>query len=271
MGLKADYRWYVSLEAVKRELEIMDTEHDDLLKAFIEQASDSFERLTQRRFIPITATCSYDWQQARSLSLHDDLLSVTALSDESGPITDYVLYGPHSNPNKPPFHRIELKPTSNFGYSLARQQAITITGEWGYCNDYAPVGATVVDDPLSDSTQTLTVVSGKLETGWSLLIGSEQIFVASVTGGEPNDTATVYRAQGGTAASAHAAGTGIYRYVPPPMVTRAVTDWVKLLYQTRSSDGVKMERIGDYAIEYAGEWMPKNTAAKVEFFKRRRL
>lgn len=272
MGLKTDYRWYVSLEAIKRELEITDTSHDEVLKGFIEQASDSFERLTKRHFIPETATHEYDWQDSFTLSLHDDLLSVTSLSDDTGVISadDYTLYGPRNNPNHPPFYRIKLDGTQDYlVYSGSRQKAITVVGEWGYCNDYEDTGATL-SDSLTESATTLQATSGKLETGWSLLVGSEQIFVASIEEGE-NDIVTIKRGQGGTTAAAHDAGTTIYRYIPPYMVTRAVADWVKMLYQTRSGDAVKMERIGDYAIEYRGEWMPKNTAAKIEFFKRRRL
>ncbi len=273
MGLKADYRWYVSLEAVKRELEITHTDHDAMLKDFIAQASDTFERMTKRHFIPVTATYDYDWEDSLVLFLRDDLLSVTTLSDDSGTIeaADYVLYGARNNPNNPPYFKIVLNSTQDFFYyNDVRQKAISVAGEWGYCNDYEDTGATVIDNPLSNSATTLEVAFGKLETGWSLLIGSEQIFVFSIAEGT-NDTATIKRAQGGTIAAQHAAGTTIYRYVPPGMVTRAVSDWVKMMYQTRPGEGVKREQIGDYAIEYQGELMPKNTAATIKYFQRPRI
>jgi len=212
-------RWYTSLEQTKRDYLNIDsavTDHDEKIKALIKRVSAWIEhkKQTGRVFYPVTDTRHFDFQSAKQVVFGDDLLSFTLFQYEDETIdSDNVFLYPLDGP---PYLWAEIDYSiESMSYDDTPQKTITIEGDFGYCNDTEDTGATVGNDPLAADGTSLTAATGLIETGWMLLIESEQIFVSAVTAGETNDAIAIVRAQGGTTAAAHASGKTIYRYVPP--------------------------------------------------------
>ncbi len=272
MALKDHYRWYVSLERVKAELGISVTTHDDVLKDQIEAAAGLIDTLTDRIFVPETRTKYFDapLDDTHRLVLGRDLLSLTSATDDKGALTlaDLFLYSGDGELNVPPYTQIEILKTSDFWYwSDTRQKALTIVGEWGYCSDYEDTGAVLAAAIASATATTFTCTTGKVKTGDSLLIDTEQMFVSGVVT-STSDTITVKRAQGGTTGAAHDNAKTIYRYVVPADVRKAVAELAKFYWKRRAGDGVKSERLGDYAVEYRGETMPPSVRTVIQRYER---
>lgn len=248
-----DKRWYVSLDALKAEIGETGTSNDAILGRMIERASRWLERVTDRVFIPMTATRTFDVpaslaQAGRGvLYLHDDLLAVTSLSDDQATksSSNYFLYPLNSTPKT----RLELLHSSESWYfSDTRQAAITIAGRWGFSEDTEDTGATLNGAISSTTATTFTADDGSLiEAGWCLLIDSEQMFVSSVS----SNTVTVQRGNNGTTAATHSDGTTIYRYVPEPDAEEAVALKAIAYYNKRTSAGVEAESIGAYRVTYS--------------------
>jgi hypothetical protein len=274
MSERDHYRWYVSLARLKRRMGISATTDDTMLEEIIDEVSAFIEQATDRIFIPETRTYYFDSpkQSSTRLNLGRDLLSVTTLTDDSGTISssDYFLYNGYDDLNTPPYTVIDLlRSNEYFQFSDTRQKAITIAGEWGYTNAFEDTGATVLNNPLAADGTSLTALTGLLSVGDSLLIGSEQIFVSAITTGDPNDTITIKRAQGGTTAAEHDSTTAIYRYLPPRPIVSAATKIATAWYNEREQgDNIKREEIGDYMVEYFGEMIPSSVVSVLKRFER---
>jgi len=217
-----EYRWYATRQQARNELDLVSTDteivSDAKLDDWIDAASRFIEGETGRIFIPWTGAKKFDYQDIRYLFLEDDLLSVTTLTngDDTEIVTgDYFLY-----PAKgPPYTWIECDISSGdfFLFQTTKQQAIEVDGQWGYTNDYRDVAALVTDDPLTVAATTLNVTTGKgseFDTGNSILVESEQMFVESVA----TDALTVKRGMDGTTAAEHAKDKAVYIYQPPPNI-----------------------------------------------------
>lgn len=196
--------WYTTREAVKRAGAVNTTLWDSVLDAEIEAASREIDKLTGRRFIPITATRRYAWpapfpRAAWMLMLDDDLLSVSALTRDDDTATaiaatDYFL---EPGNDGPPYAWIEIDLSSSayFSQQNTHQRAIRVTGSWGYSSDTAAAG-TVSSGLASDATATSLVCSdaSKVDVGDTLLCESEQLFVSeratAGTTADLNDTLT---------------------------------------------------------------------------------
>lgn len=181
-------RWYSTREQVKLLGQIDGVQFDAALDQHIEAASQAVEELTNRRFIPLTATKSYPWPQAGvnvySLELDEDLLAVTSLTKEGDDVaaissSDYFL-----EPNNlgPPYFWIEIDRSSTeyFGSKDTPQRAIRVTGRWGYSESTRAAG-TVSSGLASDASATSMVCSdaSKIGVGDTMLIESEAIFVSA--------------------------------------------------------------------------------------------
>lgn len=254
-------RWYISLDALKAELGITATAKDAQLKRFIERASSFIERRTGRVFIPKTATHYFDAPKLPrgALYLYDDLLSVTSVTDDQGALSanDYFLYPLNRSPRR----RIELNTSREFWYyDDTPQKAIVIVGQWGYSADYEDTGATLGAAITSTTATTLTASSGNLlQTGWTLLLDSEALFVSGISG----NTITVQRGVNGTTAATHANATTIYRYTPSAGIEEAASLLAQTWYNWRQAGGVKSSRIGDYTVTYLDGWPVPETVLDI--------
>ena len=179
--------WYLARGLVKRAAQIGGDSLDVIVDEQIEAASREIDRLTGRRFIPITAAKNYDWPQrdsrrAWTLYLDEDLLSVSSLTKDGTDATaiastDYFL---EPSTLVPPYSRIEidLGSTAFFSAKDTHQRQIVVTGSWGYSND--SVAASGLSAILSSTTATAITLKdgGKADVGDTLLLETEQMFVS---------------------------------------------------------------------------------------------
>lgn len=258
-------RWYTSLEAVKLELGLTSTTYDTRLKRLIERASAHLERAARRVFIPVTETRAFDVPEDTGDSLHldRDLLSLAALSDGGGALalSDVVLY-PLNAVRK---REIAPGPGVSWEAGTTDQAAISVTGQWGYSTDLDATGATLAAAVTTTTATTITVSDGSLiETGWCLLIDSEQLFVTGISGA----TVTVLRGNNGTTAATHSNAAPVYRYVPA--VEQAAVVLATLWYHWQDAGGVQSKTIGDYSVRYVDGWpIPDVVDQIVQQVKRR--
>lgn len=187
-------RWYCTREQVKRAVAVEGPNLDALIDSYIEAASEEIERLTDRRFIPLTATKSYPWPQRGGrgyiLFLDEDLLAVTSLTKDGVDLTaiaagDYFL---EPTTLGPPYTHIEIDLASSAFFSAkdTHQRAIAVTGRWSY-QEVTKAAGTVASGLSGSASATSAVCSdaSKIGVGDALLIESEQLFVSEKT---PADT-----------------------------------------------------------------------------------
>ena len=234
-------RWYISLEAAKRDFLTIDpdtTSQDTRIKDLIRDVSKWLEAQCRTWWMPVTATRLFDHPGDTSrLNLDQWLLSISAFTTNNGDqavtASEYLLRQVlnEATYNEKPYNVIVMRgDVPDLLYTDTRKQANSVAGTWGRCDDTVDTGATVLNDPLAADGTSLTVLTGKLETGQMLLIESEQVFVSSITEGDPNDTVIIERAQNGTTAAAHTAPTAIGRYAPPADLVAACGMTVARMY-----------------------------------------
>lgn len=178
---------YATREMVKLELGAAavaraNTRIDRKLRA----ASRSVERLTLRRFYPVTATKSYPWPAptyARSWRLlfeqPDQLISLTSATSGGTSLSTSMLNLEPVNEG-PPYSYVELDTdaSSAFSSSSTSRRAITFTGEWGYDANWASAGALA---EALDSSETAIDVNGAaaaaLGVGSVIKIDDEKMLV----------------------------------------------------------------------------------------------
>lgn len=188
--------------------------------------------------------------QGLSIILLDDWLltptTVTAYSDSArttsqtlteGYAADYLLEPYNSSPK----HTLKL--TENTTKTLsAGQQTLSIAGVWGWQNVRA--GAGTLAAALSDTTgTTVTMTAGHaVETGNTILVDSEQMYVAAVAG----NSLTVVRGVNGTTAATHLTSAAVSVYQHPADVVECCLAIARSRY--REKDAGQGEQIGEGGI-----------------------
>lgn len=263
-----NYRWYTTLETVKDELGITDMLKDEMLKRQIGRASDFIELFTERTFIPVMSTKTFDVpveDPTTRLFLHDELVSITSLSDDSGVIdaANYRLYPL----NRTPKTWIQLTDEDSFTYTTSRYGAISIVGSWGYCGDVAATGTVLAAAITSTTATTLTVTDGTvIKTGYNLLVDTEQMFVSGVSGA----TITVIRGNNGTTAATHLISAAVSCYVVPGAIELAASNLAGFWHLGKDAGNLKSKQIGDFKVEYhKGYAVPDFVAKSLEQMRRR--
>lgn len=177
--------WYCTREDVKAATDSKTTARDDAqVDRAIAAASRAVEGLTRRRFYPWTGTRRFDWpgtQYSPSYRLWldaNELVSLTAVTAGGTAISvgDVALYPDDG----PPYTRIEVDLSSNAAFSSGdtRQNAVTLTGMFGYGADEAPAGALV--SAINASTVSFPVTnSAAVGVGSILRVGSERMLVTA--------------------------------------------------------------------------------------------
>lgn len=128
---------YATLDEVKTHVGITstDTTLDDFIAERITSVSRQIDNYCRRQFYATTATRYYDYQSPWKLWLDEDLYSVTTLTNGDGSTltinVDYYAC-PYSGP---PYRWLEIKRDSGslFQFSGTTQRAISIAGQWGFC------------------------------------------------------------------------------------------------------------------------------------------
>ena len=180
---------YTTRGAVKRAAQIGGDSLDATIDEQIDAASREIDRITGRRFIPLTAAKSYDWPQRSGrvgvVYLDEDLLSVTSLTKEGTDVTAIAAADYFLEPSTlgPPYSRIEIDQSSSAFFSAkdTHQRQIVVTGSWGYSNATAP--ASSLATALTDTTGTAVRLKdgSKADVGDTLLVESEQMFISGRT------------------------------------------------------------------------------------------
>jgi hypothetical protein len=151
----------------------------------------------------------------------------------------------------PPYNRIEIKADSgdSLSYNGTTQKAITLTGIWGWHDDWANAfeasGDTIMDSSgITSVATTITVAAADGSDAWGITprfdadelhkIESEYLWVTMVSAATTN-TLTVVRGVNGSTATSHAKTTPIYVYKPPQDVVKHITRWVMFLYDQKDA------------------------------------
>jgi len=234
----ATYGTYADLGEFKSRLEIDDVVDDRMLLHLLEAVSRAVDRYCRRHFYVMTEARYYDGDAGVAQVLDQytervsqylsrlwvaDLLSVTSIKmdgdqdatyEDELAETDYILWPYVGYPKM----RVDLDlRRGDYSYWYRGQKAIEIAAEWGYGNGDAQAaaasGATVT---VADAVATTVTVSdySLLEPGQTILAGTERMYVRTVTDGDPNDSATVYRGVNGSTAAAQAAAAASIYEVP---------------------------------------------------------
>ena len=211
-------RFYCTLTEAKAAASVTTTGPEAELKRHIRSASRWIEQTCGqgglvRAFIPYLATKKFDYEFPRLLNLKDDLISITTLTNGDGNTMtppEYFLYPANETPKR----WIEPNHSDNpFTYNDTHQQAISIDGMWGYCNEFEPnVDAVKNATGLTETGTSLEVATlATFSEGMTLLIGFEAVFVSSIGA----TSMVVVRADNGTIGAIHAKDVPIAIYKPP--------------------------------------------------------
>jgi len=184
--------WYCTREDVKDSLEIRHTARvDALVDQKIAGASRSVEgQLHRPRFAPTLMTVRFDWPNnsyapAWTLELDsNELISITAVLAGGVDITADCILRRGDDTDIPPFNRIEVDLSTNaaFASSTTWQQAIHVTGLYGYTNYEETIGELTADLGTSlEATADITWNTPRLGVGDILRIDAERMIVTERT------------------------------------------------------------------------------------------
>lgn len=218
------------------------------LQIAIPWVCERIDEITGYTFAPMTEVRYFDASREyvvdNSLFTQYPMLSVTSVAVLEVSKTKYTGSGARGGYDymtplgaTPWFKLIGLQPGSWMPTDVYYQDAIAVTGVWGYRKNYpsagwATSGGVVNDNPLSASATTLNVDSGKgslFSPGMLIQIESEVLSVSAIA----TDALTVVRGQRGTTAASHVQATAIKIWEPEPPIERAATLWVADLYGKR--------------------------------------
>lgn len=237
---------YATLTRLRSAIGLADSDTTDnaLLARFIRAASGMMSAHCHRTFHPYVATHSFDYGEdayAYALEVHDDLLEVTTLTNGDGVVVtagQYVL----SPRNVYPKWRLELKKSSGvtFTYSSDMESAITLSGVWGYHEEYPTcwqAASTLNGAIVSITATSVPVAAGTAyDLNQYVLCDSEQMKVTAIA----TNTLTVERGVNGTTAATHLTAAALKTFVPMADIEAACIGLATWLYRNRD---VMAERI----------------------------
>lgn len=204
------------------------TTNDTLLLGVLASVSEAIDDRMERSafgsgFGPRTGTNKYDGTGGNRLRLRDDLLTVTSITirdstassseQTPGADTDYYLLNANGGYSPGPYRTLllHLQGISAFGSGF---RVTDIAGTWGYQNVTVTSSATT-NEALDASETAVDVTAGTaFSPGQTLLIGSEQMYVSSIS----SNTLTVVRGANGTTAATHDTLKAIAVYQYPAQV-----------------------------------------------------
>jgi len=244
---------YADLMTIKRRLGISaETKWDTDFITWMNTSSRFIDEHTRRWFYVLAGTRYQNGSDSDHL-FTDDILSITTLkidADCDGTFED--TYTVDTDYNLVPYDgypKTEIEISSRAGRSYSDfggnlRKIVQIVGSFGYGNGlsatpYVDSGAVVNTGNMTDSASTHALATGKgasFAAGQTILIGSEQLHIASISTDTLTFTLNPTRNQNGTTAAAHTAGDKIYIYQYPATIVEAcitqVSQWYKLATQT---------------------------------------
>lgn len=219
---------YASIDDLKAFNQDTTTSRDsDYLDALV-GSSRVVDAFCGRHFYAIDET-RYIGTQSDSeiVALKNDLLSASTVTADSeldwtfdGETwvegTDFIFWPTDTVPKT----RIIVHPEGNYSIARNHRRYFKIVGMWGFgdgqnVSPLESISPTITTG--SSTTTTATASAAGVQVGWTLLVGTEQMFVESVS----SDTnLTVVRAVNGTTGETHT-GAGAQRYVYPEPIKKA--------------------------------------------------
>ncbi len=133
------------------------------------------------------------------------------------------------------------------------QQTLSILGTWGYSNDTTPEKTTTGTVGLAVTSWGVNDASG-LSSAQTILVGSEQMYITGIS----SNTLTVIRGVNGTTASAHTAGTSVYVYEYPELVSQICLDIAKVFFRDRDLGVIQTIGGGDMQITRSDKEIENN-------------
>jgi hypothetical protein len=191
-----------------------------------------------------------------------DLLSATELATDTGSgayttlwaATDYYL-DPRDNPVEgKPYSRVVRATGGRYTFpAYIYGGGVRLTGSWGYSDATEPTGASLSAGVIPTAPIVPVTDATLVSPGDTLLLEAEQVYVLSISA----NNLTCQRGVNGTTAATHAGATPVSRYVYPAAVVADATALALGLLPaqvlaTAASSGIRSERVGDIAVEYAG-------------------
>lgn len=216
------------------------------LQIAIPWVCERIDAITGYTFAPMTETRYFDASREyvvdNSLFTQYPMLSVTSVAVLEVNKTKYTGSGARGGYDymtplgaTPWFKLIGLQSGSWIPTDVYYQDAIAVTGVWGYRKNYPSAGWATISGATATvgTTSGLTITmssSAALSPGMLVQIESEVMPVATV----PNGTSftTTERGARGTTAAAHSSAA-IAIWEPEPPIERAATLWVADLYGKR--------------------------------------
>ncbi len=203
------------------------------LETALRIAQAEIETLTGRRYVPLLKTVPH-WARPgeAALALRDDLLELAFVRDADGTEYDVATVAWHggvvSLPDGVAFPGGPVEIGGLWAYHPAPQQAFRQTGAALAATANAAALALTLDDADGADAWGDTP---RVRVGHILRLGDELLRVTAIAG----DTLTVRRAENGTTAVDHAAGTPVLRFVPAYQAKALALRLASWLY--REGDG----------------------------------
>lgn len=185
--------WYTTLEAVKTALDVQQTARNDAqVRRAVEGASRAVEGILLRRFYPWTGTRRFATLASRpsyQLPLgRNELVSATTVVSDGTTIdpADYDLQpapGLAEGGDGPPYNRIDLVQSAYSAWPGGSvQDAVAITGVWGYRADEEAVGTLAAElGSAAAASATVTWNTARIGTGDILRVDDERVVVRART------------------------------------------------------------------------------------------
>ena len=238
---------YASLESIQASavLNITTTAYNTRLRELLERVSRLIDRYCNRHFYVLVATRTFDGDGGTELEV-PDLIAVTSLKTDDNKdrtfettwaATDYLLYPINAEPTNAwgrPYSRVLVDSDAGSQDAFpAGRKMVQIDGKWGYREVTEDSGADINEGgAFSAADTTLTVTEGpKFQVGETILIGSEQLYITSIS----TNNLTVKRGVNGTTAVSHPDLTDISTFRHPPEVVEACLVQVSRMWQRRTA------------------------------------
>ena len=255
----SNLRSYTTLALVRMRDDIgpLDTDDDARMLDRIREATRFIERETGRIFEPVRAAYKYDWCYGDFLDLRDrTILEITSVVDSTSQtvVSAGLIPIGNSRTDFGPWQSIELDLTKTppMSFLSTKRQAITVTGVWGWHDDYANAwhntNLTVQGGGINSSATSITLSAnpdvtrdiygqvGAISPGALIQFGTgttpEWARVVAAFGG----VITVTRGVNGSTAASQIAGTAIWVYEPPKAIQAICGRWASFLTAQDDAD-----------------------------------
>lgn len=221
---------------------------DALLLDLIRSVSRDIDSACLRHFYPVIQTRYFNPLEdttmseilptRRRLLMDDDLLAVTTLvNGDSTTIgsTSYIL----ETPNFTPYWAIKLLLTSGYVwyYTVDAENAISVTGVWGYHSDYANAWLSVdtLGAAMSDTTGTtalLTNGNGSVKGGQLVKVDDEYMYWGTVA---DKSASNLLRGVNGSTAATHLSGAAVYVWQVDDAIQQVAKEAAAARYRLRDN------------------------------------